>query len=245
MTTLFISDLHLSAERPQITALFQDFLAGEAKTAEALYILGDLFEYWIGDDSLKLPGNEHAGAVAALKSLTRSGVPVYVQHGNRDFLLGEDFCAHTGCRLLDDPAVIALYGTPTLLMHGDLLCTDDTEYQAVRKRIRDPRFVQAFLLKPADEREAVVRDYRVQSKAITSQKAPEIMDVNLDAVAATMRAHRVRHLIHGHTHRPAQHRFKLGDEAAERIVLGDWYEQGSVLRCTPQAWTLQILSPRK
>ncbi len=240
MTTLFISDLHLSKERPHITALFERFLRDEASRAEALYILGDLFEYWIGDDACEQ--DEYRDTVAAIRSVSAGGVPVFLQHGNRDFLLGAQFCAAAGCTLLADPTVIDLYGKPTLLMHGDLLCTDDVEYQAVRQRIRDPRFVQAFLAKPAAEREAVVRDYRAQSKAVTSQKAADIMDVNTQTVSATMRQHRVHRLIHGHTHRPAQHRFQLDGRDAVRIVLGDWYEQGSVLRCTPSACVLEGLA---
>lgn len=240
MTTLFISDLHLSAERPHIGALFSDFVRTEARTADALYILGDLFEYWIGDDVLA--HKEYATTVQALHALSAAGVPVYLMHGNRDFLIGEAFCRATGCTLLNDPTVIDLYGRKTLLMHGDLLCTDDVEYQAVRKRIRDPRFIQAFLAKPAAERDAVVRDYRAQSKAVTSQKPPEIMDVNAQTVGATLRAHGVRYLIHGHTHRPAHHRFKLDGVSVERIVLGDWYDQGSVLRCGAAGCTLAGLA---
>lgn len=240
MTTLFISDLHLSAERPHIGALFSEFLGTEARTADALYILGDLFEYWIGDDVLAHA--EYAATVQALRALTAAGVPVYLMHGNRDFLIGEAFCRATGCTLLNDPTLIDLYGRKTLLMHGDLLCTDDVEYQTVRKRIRDPRFIQAFLAKPAAERDAVVRDYRAQSKAVTSQKAPEIMDVNAQTVGATLRAHEVRCLIHGHTHRPAHHRFELDGMAVERIVLGDWYDQGSVLRCDAAGCTLAALA---
>lgn len=236
MTTLFISDLHLSTERPQISALFLDFLRQQALNAEALYILGDLFEYWIGDDVIAQP--EYAPIVSALRTFTQAGVPLYLMHGNRDFLLGEEFCRATGATLLPDPTLIDLYGQETLLMHGDLLCTDDVEYQAVRTRIRDPRFIQGFLSKPAAERDAVVRDYRAQSKAVTEQKSPQIMDVNTHTVVETMQRHRVQRLIHGHTHRPATHRHVCGT----RIVLGDWYEQGSVLRCDRDGCTLTALA---
>lgn len=244
MATLFISDLHLTGERPDITRLFLGFLANDARRADALYILGDLFEYWIGDDVLAgevAAQEDYRAIVAALKALTASGVPVFVMHGNRDFLLGEDFARATGCRLLPDPTVIELHGRKTLLMHGDLLCSDDIEYQQVRLRVRDPRFIQGFLARPVPEREALVRDYRAQSKAVTSQKKPEIMDVNADTVLATMQAHRVQRLIHGHTHRPAVHALTADGQARERIVLGDWYEQGSVLRCDEQGCVLEGL----
>lgn len=240
MTTLFISDLHLCAERPRITELFLDFLAREAAAAEALYILGDLFEYWIGDDALD-GGDNGDGTreiVVALRQLSAAGVPIFLLHGNRDFLLGENFCAATGCRLLSDPSVIDLYGEPTLLMHGDLLCTDDLEYQTVRRQVRDPRWIAQFLARTRPEREALVRGYRAQSQAVTQAKAAEIMDVNADAVAAAMTAHGVRRLIHGHTHRPAIHRLAQG----KRIVLGDWYEQGSVLACDASGCALRGLS---
>lgn len=236
MTTLFISDLHLSAERPHITDLFIAFLRTEARGAEALYILGDLFEYWIGDDAIEHA--EFAPIVQALHALSAAGVALYLQHGNRDFLLGDAFCRATGATLLPDPTVIELYGQPTLLMHGDLLCTDDVEYQGVRKRLRDPRFIQAFLAKSAAERDATVRDYRAQSKVVTSQKAAEIMDVSAATVIETMQRHGVRRLIHGHTHRPATHSLACGT----RIVLGDWYEQGSVLRCDVTGCNLSALT---
>lgn len=239
VTTLFISDLHLCAERPRITELFLDFLTREAAAAEALYILGDLFEYWIGDDALaSTEGDDGMQAiVAALRRLTAAGVPVFVQHGNRDFLLGADFCAATGCELLPDPSLIDLYGEPTLLMHGDLLCTDDLEYQQVRRQLRDPRWIAQFLAHTRSERAALVRGYRAQSQAVTQAKPAEIMDVNSDAVAAAMASHGVRQLIHGHTHRPAVHRLPHG----RRIVLGDWYEQGSVLACDADGCRLRGL----
>lgn len=239
MTTLFISDLHLSDDRPAITELFCDFLAREARAAEALYILGDFFEYWIGDDAVEQA--EYRPIVTALRALADAGTPIHVMHGNRDFLLGERFARASGCRLLADPARIDLYGTPTLLMHGDTLCTDDVEYLAFRRVVRDPAWQREFLAKPTAEREAMARGYRARSRESTARKAPEIMDVTQTAVAETLRAHGVRQLIHGHTHRPGEHVFDLDGAPARRLVLGDWYEQGSVLRCDARGARLEAL----
>ena len=239
MTTLFISDLHLCAQRPALTALFLDFLRGRATHADALYILGDLFEYWIGDDAAA--DAEFSAVIAGLRALTQTGVPVYVMHGNRDFLLGEEFTKITGCRLLPDPTLMDLYGTPVLLMHGDTLCTDDVDYQNFRRIVRDPQWIKKFLAQSRDQRNAVVRDLRATSKAAMAEKQPEIMDVNPAAVETVMRSHRVRHLIHGHTHRPAQHELLLDGQPARRTVLGDWYEQGSVLECEARGCVLENL----
>lgn len=230
MATLFISDLHLSPERPDISKQLHRFLAGEARDAEALYILGDLFEVWLGDD-LVLP--EYRDALQGLKALTDSGVPVYVMHGNRDFLMGEQFCRDTGCTLIDDPTVIDLYGTPTLLMHGDTLCTDDTAYQEFRRMVRDPDFQRGFLSKSSEERIETARQYRENSRNAMAEKSEEIMDVNPQAVIDAMKKAGVTHLIHGHTHRPAFHKLGINGQPAQRIVLGDWYAQGSMLRCAP------------
>lgn len=240
MTTLFISDLHLTGARPEITALFLDFLAHEARKADALYILGDLYEYWIGDEAVDTP--EYRPIIAGLRSLADAGVPLYVMHGNRDFLMGPGFERATGCRLLPDPTRIDLYGKPVLLTHGDALCTRDAEYMAFRAVVRDPEWQRGFLAKSVAEREAIARNYRELSRQSTAAKRPEIMDVTPDAVAALLRAHGVRDLIHGHTHRPAEHVFDLGGAPARRVVLGDWYDQGSVLRCTPGKWSLATLS---
>ena len=237
MSTLFISDLHLSAERPAITALFLEFLRARARAAETLYILGDLFEYWIGDDSAAHP--DYRPLIEGLRALTESGVPVFVMHGNRDFLLGADFERATGCRLLPDPSVIDLYGEAVLLMHGDTLCTDDVAYLKFRQMVRNPDWVKMFLGKTIAERVAIVRDYREVSKAATATKKPEIMDVNVGAVEAALKQHSVRHLIHGHTHRPAQHQLTLDGTAVRRTVLGDWYDQGSVLVCEPGSCRLE------
>jgi UDP-2,3-diacylglucosamine hydrolase len=219
--TLFISDLHLAAERPQAMALFLRFSRERAPRAEALYILGDLFDAWIGDDD---DGALAAAVRGALRDLASGGVPVFFQGGNRDFLVGERFAAQTGVRLLPEFAVVDLYGTPTLLTHGDLLCTDDLDYQKARVLLRSPPFVADFLAKPLPARAALAAEYRRRSGEATSLKADDIMDVNADAVAAAMREHGVRRLIHGHTHRPAVHPMTLDGASAERIVLAEWHE---------------------
>lgn len=239
MTTLFISDLHLTASRPDITALFLNFLDREARTAEALYILGDFFEYWIGDEAVDQDG--HRPVIEALRAVTDGGIPVYFMHGNRDFLIAAHFARATGCQLIPDPTRIDLYGTPVLLMHGDTLCTDDIDYLAFRKMARDARWQRAFLAKPIAEREAIARGYREESRRSTSEKAPEIMDVTAHAVITALREHGVRHLIHGHTHRPGEHLFDLDGAPARRMVLGDWYTHGSVLRCDAAGWRLASL----
>lgn len=227
MTTYFISDLHLDDERPLITALLLEFLEGPARAAAALYILGDLFESWIGDDDdAELAQSVQAG----LARLTASGVPVYFIAGNRDFLVGEGFAANTGVTLLADPTLIRVDERAYLVMHGDTLCTDDTAYQQFRRQVRDPAWQQQFLSQPLQQRRAFARHAREQSRLHTGSAQAEIMDVTDAAVAAVMREHGVYRLIHGHTHRPATHYFGVDDEPAERIVLGDWYEQGSVLR---------------
>ena len=226
MTTLFISDLHLDETRPRIVELFKAFLRSDARRAKALYVLGDLFESWIGDDDDTTLAGEVAAALADLRS---HGVAIHFMHGNRDFLLGADYAARAGMTLLDDPTIIELDGERTLLMHGDTLCTDDVDYQRFRTMVRDPAWQKQFLAKPLAERRAFAAEARGESRKQTAMKAAEIMDVNQDAVAATLHEHGVRRLIHGHTHRPATHRFDVDGGAAERIVLGDWYEQSSVL----------------
>jgi UDP-2,3-diacylglucosamine hydrolase len=229
MATLFISDLHLDGVRPRITELFLDFLKTEPRNADALYILGDFFEVWIGDDD---PDPHHARVISAVRELTDIGVPVYFMHGNRDFLIGAEFAARTGVKLLPDPTIVGLSGIPTLLMHGDTLCTDDVEYQAFRKMVRDPARQKAFLAMPLEERRAFVAQARIESGLSTAQKSETIMDVNQQAVERAMAEHDVTRLIHGHTHRPATHGFQSDGEHRTRIVLGDWYHQGSILRVT-------------
>ena len=226
MATLFISDLHLDPSRPHIVDLYTALLAGEARNAQALYILGDLFESWIGDDDdADLP----ARIARASRALHDAGVPIYFMHGNRDFLLGTDYAARAGMTLLSDPAVIDLNGERTLLMHGDTLCTDDAEYLEFRRLVRDAKWQQQFLARPLAERHAFAAQAREQSRKHTRMARPEIMDVNQAAVEAAMLTYGVKHLIHGHTHRPATHRFNLHGQAAVRTVLGDWYDQDSVL----------------
>ena len=225
MTTWSISDLHLDESRPDIVDLFTQFLTSEAHHAQALYILGDLFESWIGDDE-ETPLSERVAQ--ALRKLHESGVPIFFMHGNRDFLLGEDYAKRSGMTLLTDPTIIELADERTLLMHGDTLCTDDIEYHKFRTRVRDPLWQREFLAKSLTERRAFAALARGESRKQTALKKPEIMDVNIHSVAATMRTYGVQRLIHGHTHRPATHHFNLDGRTAERIVLGDWYEQSSV-----------------
>lgn len=226
--TLFVSDVHLSAARPATVDAFIGFLQHTAPAAEALYILGDLFDLWLGDDDRAPP---IPAVISALASLSSRGVAVGVLHGNHDFLLGQDFAGATGCELLHESTVIELYGTPTLITHGDLMCTDDTDYQAFRRYTRDPEHQRSFLDLPMKARIERAAEIRLRAKADSALKPEHIMDVSSQAVEETMRKHAVRHLIHGHTHRPAIHDFQLGNEAAQRIVLGDWYEQDSVLAC--------------
>lgn len=242
-TTLFISDLHLCGARPAITGLFLDFLRRRARKSDALYILGDLFEYWIGDEAVEQ--REFRSIIRGLHELTACGTPVFVMHGNRDFLMGDGFEKATGSHLLKDPARIDLYGTPTLLMHGDSLCTDDTEYMTFRAKVRNPAWQQEFLGKSVAERDRIVRDFREISKNSTAAKKPEIMDVNQKAVESVMREQGVQRMIHGHTHRPKEHVFHLDGRPARRMVLGDWYEQGSVLNVDARGWLLEGLPLEK
>jgi len=227
MKILFISDLHLSQDRPGINTLFLRFLHEIAPQADALYILGDLFEVWLGDD---LVPAEYAKAIAGLKSLT-SKCPVYVMYGNRDFLMREEFEKMSGATILHEPQLIMLGQQATLLLHGDTLCTDDVAYQDFRRMVRDRKWQDAMLAKPAQERLALAREYRAMSQAEMAKKEQAIMDVNQLTVLGIMREHQVRHLIHGHTHRPGVHQFDLDGQPAQRIVLGDWYQHGSYLLC--------------
>ncbi|GLQ52263.1 UDP-2,3-diacylglucosamine diphosphatase [Dyella flava] len=239
MSTLFIADLHLDDSRPQITSLFEHYLASdEVRRADALYILGDLVEAWIGDDDdAELPQR----IARATRAVRDAGVPLYFMVGNRDFLLGQAFAERAGFTLLDDGTVHDLYGAPTLLMHGDALCTDDVAYQTVRRNVRTPEWKAQVLAMPLDARRAFAAKAREDSRAHTGSTQETIMDVNAGAVAEAMRKAGVSHLIHGHTHRPAVHQFELDGHAAERIVLGDWYEQGSVLRVGPEGRELRVL----
>ena len=231
--TLIISDLHLSQHRPDTVALFLHFLRERACGAGELYILGDLFDAWIGDDNILPPVPE---VVQALRQLTDGGCKLSVMHGNRDFLLGSDFARATGGKLLPDPFVADLGGETTLLMHGDLLCTDDLEYQQARKLLRSPEFIRDFVSRTIEERVQLAAEYRRRSGEVVSLKSADIMDVNQQTVERYMREHQVRRLIHGHTHRPALHEFQLDGTPAQRYVLEDWHEQtGSYLRVDNQS----------
>jgi len=226
VATLFISDLHIDASRPAITEQFLEFLRTEANSAAALYILGDLFESWIGDDA---PDAAQSAVTAGLHELTSSGVPCFVMHGNRDFLLGTEFSRSSGANLLPDPVNITLYGEPVLVMHGDALCTDDRAYQRLRATVRDPAWQRQFLALSIDARRALAGAARAGSQAHTAAMENTITDVNLGSVAAAMRAAGTATLLHGHTHRPAIHAIEVDGKPRTRIVLGDWYHQGSVL----------------
>ena len=230
MKTWFISDLHLDDTRPHITQQFFDFLNKIKDEAEALYILGDLFEAWIGDDILDTPlGASALEVVNPLKKLSDNGTKLYFAHGNRDFLIGDQFIKRIGANLLDEHQVIDLYGTPTLIMHGDTLCTDDIEYQQLRGMLRKPQWQKEFLAKPLQERIEEALKLRQISQEKTKGKQEDILDVNQSKVEKVMRKFGVTQLIHGHTHRPATHDFELDGTQAKRIVLGDWYEQSSYL----------------
>ena len=228
MATLFISDLHLDDSQPEVTGWLLDFLSGPARTADAVYILGDLFEYWIGDDAISTTARQVAQATSALNA---AGVPCYFMHGNRDFLLGEAYATQAGLELLPDALLVDLYGTPTLLLHGDTLCTDDTEYQLIRQQSRTPKWRAHILALSAEERLQLARSARDASIAHTRSISMDIMHVNETAVRDAFKEYSVKRMIHGHTHRPAVHKHRLEDGSeAERIVLSDWYTTGSYLR---------------
>jgi UDP-2,3-diacylglucosamine hydrolase len=227
---LFIADLHLSRERPRPVDLFRRFMGEIAPTGGALYILGDFFEAWIGDDDLE--DDFHSGVAAALHGLAHDGIPVFFLPGNRDFLAGEAFARAAGLTVLADPTHIDLFGTPTLLTHGDAYCTDDINYQAFRRQVRDPGWQAAFLARPLAERHALARELRERSEQAKAGKKPEIMDVNIDTVSQAFRERGVSRIIHGHTHRPARHEHRIDGRLCERWVLADWYEGvGGYLRC--------------
>ena len=237
MHTLFISDLHLSADHAHSMAAFQHFIdtltpqacPEQSRRAEALYILGDLFEYWAGDDNLHDPF--HAHIIAALQGVVAHNIKVYLMQGNRDLLMGHVLAQTIGATLLDDPTMLELYGTPTLLSHGDTLCTDDVEYQQYRAQVHDPEFQKKFLAQPLATRKAYIEQLRQHSTIAKQGKDSAIMDVNDDAVAALLRQHGYPRRIHGHTHRPGFHEHIVDGHHCERWVLSDWDRPASALQC--------------
>ncbi len=239
MTTLFISDLHLDDSRPETTASLQSFLDDEAPGADALYILGDLFEFWLGDD---VPSKCSLEVAAALSRLADKGLPCYFMHGNRDFLLKETYANSAGLSLLPEEHVIDLYGEQVLLIHGDSLCTDDIPYQQFRALVRNPVWQQDFLARPPRERLEIALQARDASTEHKDSVEMAIMDVNPAEVISAFEHHGVTRMIHGHTHRPATHDLDVNGRAAQRIVLGDWYTQGSVLRVKPGSYDLSVLT---
>ncbi len=237
---LFISDLHLSPEHPETSELFLHFLAGQARRAERIYVLGDLFDAWIGDDD---DSPLHSRVIAALRKLSDTGTALHLQHGNRDFLLGKAFARAAGCSLMKDPERIELHGVPTLLMHGDLLCTDDLPYQKFRRKVRNPVLQWLFLRRGLDKRRAQAAIYRHRSAEAKSAKNTDIMDVNQTTVMDTMRRYQVRQLIHGHTHRQARHELTLDGQPALRWVLAEWTgRHGSTLSITPDGSKVEAVS---
>jgi UDP-2,3-diacylglucosamine hydrolase len=248
--SLFISDLHLCDSRPHITKAFIEFLKHTASQAEALYILGDLFEYWAGDDSIQNNSIQNdvietAGlraSIHALSSLAKT-TPVFFMAGNRDFLIGAGFANATGISILPDPSLLNLYGKRVLLSHGDALCTDDVAYQDFRKEVRSANWQQQFLSQPLEDRIAYIEQLRTKSEQAKSTKSMQIMDVNNAAVEGLLKQHNYPPLfIHGHTHRPNTHVYKLEGHICERVVLGDWYEQGSYLKLSTQGCEVQTLA---
>ena len=232
---LLISDLHLQEERPDITRAFLDLIAGRARDAQALYILGDFFEVWIGDDAMS---PFQRSICQALRELSDSGTPIFLMHGNRDFMIGRAFCKAAGCTLLPDPSVVELNGEPVLLMHGDSLCTKDEGYQRMRRYLRNPLTLFVLRNLPKATRHKLARKLRNESRSQTSMKANDIVDVTPEEVPRVMEHFGVRTLIHGHTHRPAVHKLQIGDQAARRIVLGDWDKQGWAVQVDEQGFQL-------
>jgi UDP-2,3-diacylglucosamine hydrolase len=230
--TAFISDLHLTPARAEINRIFFDFLRGPVRNAQALYILGDLFEYWAGDDDLSDPFN--ARVAAGLKDVGDSGVPVYLMHGNRDFLLFERFIRASGVHLLGDPTILDLHGIRTLLLHGDTLCLDDKRYQAFRRHARQRFWQRVFLLQPLWLRRFRIERARTRSERRKQSIAPDMLDVTPSAVERSFRDTGCMRMIHGHTHRPARHVYVVDGKTCERWVLSDWYHRGQYLRVSPE-----------
>lgn len=236
---LFVSDLHLAPERPALVEAFKRFVRTEATQAAALYILGDLVEYWIGDEEANNAFN--ADLFAALRELSQSGVPVYFMHGNRDFLLGRRAARSAGAQLIADPTVVELFGTRTLLMHGDTLCTDDLAYQKARARWRRPLLIRGFLALPLVWRQRIGAKLRAKSEHSKQYASAAIMDVTNEAVEQAFRNYGYPRLIHGHTHRQARHEHRVDGYVCERWVLGDWYKRGSYLCCSPEGCSVVAL----
>jgi UDP-2,3-diacylglucosamine hydrolase len=238
---LFVSDLHLSVERPDINQAFYEFLAGRAAAAQALYVLGDLFDYWPGDDD---DDPFHATVVDALGGLTRRGTGLFVMRGNRDFLIGDRFAAATGATLIDDPTLVEVCGGPTLLMHGDTLCTYDVDYLRFRGTVRDPEWQGRFLAKPLDERRQIIAGLRAGNAQEKKRKTEAEMDAAPLGIEAALRAHGYPRLIHGHTHRPALHYHTVDGRRCERWVLADWHKSASCLECSPDGCRVVHLTLR-
>ena len=234
--TLFVSDIHLDMRRSAMVDLFNQFLLKRAVNADALYILGDLFEYWIGDDA---PYIEYQHTISALKTVTQNKVPVYFLHGNRDFLISQGFAKQTGVSLLKEETIVNIYGNKVLLMHGDTLCTDDIAYQKFRKKTHN-QFLQRLVLSlPIGMRQNLAKKLRKTSSQAIAEKSADIMDVNQQAVEEALARNQAALLIHGHTHRPCIHEFNINKQACKRAVLGDWYTQGSALKLTTNEMCLE------
>lgn len=236
MTTFFIADLHLTPNRPDITRCFIDFMHNEAIHADALYVLGDLFEFWIGDDDDSSFANE---IKQLFRQLTLQGVACYFVHGNRDFLLGKRFARDTGVVLLDEVHTIDLYGEKAVILHGDTLCTDDVKYLAYREKVHQPWLQWVYNRLPLRLKRRIVSKVQSDIGQDKKEKSLDIMDVTQKEVERVMSEHDCQLMIHGHTHRPGQHTFQSQGHTCRRIVLGDWYEQGSVLVCRPDNQDLQ------
>lgn len=241
MAALFVSDIHLSPDRPEIAGLFRAFLLGRAHGADALYILGDLFDYWAGDE--ELGDHFNAGVAENMARCADSGVAIYIMRGNRDFLLGERFAHEARVKLIADPTVIELYGRRTLLSHGDDLCTDDEAYQDFRRKVRSPEWIDSFLQRPLAERRREIESLRALSETEKRRKSRSIMDVNPNAVEALLRRHGYPMLIHGHTHRPDRHEHLVDGNRCERWVLADWYQSGSCLVAETRALRREPIFP--
>lgn len=236
--SLFISDLHLCTGRPRVTGVFLHFIRHIAPAAETLYILGDLFEYWAGDDDLDDPF--HQQIIQPLHALVAGGTSLSIMHGNRDFLMAQKLARACHATLLPDPVLVDLYGVSTLLTHGDALCTDDIDYQKFRREVREATWQQQFLAQPLARRKAQIDELRARSEAAKQSKADDIMDVNAQAVADLLRQHHYPRLIHGHTHRRAQHTHQVDGRSCERWVLGDWDETGNALQCDEQGCRFEL-----